>query len=261
MPRKWTKEEEREKREELIELYVNQNKTINQIGGILSLGDATVYNRLIRLNIPVDRSRKPRCNNSKRGNIIIPKNSSKLAEFVGIMLGDGHITPTQVTVTLGTKERLYSDRIADLMEELFSVRPNIFISKLGHLVLYIGSVDLVRWFEKMGLVHNKVKEQVDVPEWLYFEEEYLKSFIRGLFDTDGSVYKLRFGVQVAFINRSIRLLESTREILKKLNYHPSKISGYKIYITRRPDLDKFFKEIRPNHEKHNRRYIMFTRES
>jgi len=94
MARRWTKKEETFKRKELFNLYVKQNKSIGEISDILKLNESSVYDRLIRLKIPISRASKPGYNNV-RNDVIIPKKmSGDLAEFVGILLGDGHLTPT-----------------------------------------------------------------------------------------------------------------------------------------------------------------------
>jgi hypothetical protein len=120
MARRWNTKEEKEKRKELKSLYVKQNKTIGEIAKILHICESTVYDRMIRLGIKSLRHKKPGYNN-KRNDITIPnKYSNKLAEFIGIMLGDGHITPTQVTVTLGTKEYEYVIYVAGIMKDLLA---------------------------------------------------------------------------------------------------------------------------------------------
>ena len=121
--------------------------------------------------------------------------------MVGVLLGDGHLTPTQVTVTLGKKD-IYVDYVSNLMEGLFAVKPKVAVTKDGHYIVYLGSARLVRWFLKMGMSFNKVKAQVSVPSWCLSRKGFMANIIRGLIDTDGSVYKLKFGTQISFCNRS-----------------------------------------------------------
>ena len=183
---------------------------------------------------------------------MIPKAFSvKLAEFIGIMLGDGHISPTQIMVSIGFRDEKYLEHVSSLMKELFGVNPK-YIERTDKnvYVIYLGSVPLVKFFKNMGLVSNKVQQQVDVPNWILSDSKYSKAFLRGFFDTDGSIYKLRFGVQMAFSNRSIPLLKSTRKILLDSNYHPSKISSWKVYLTRKLDLCRYVKEIGFGNKKH-----------
>ena len=124
--------------------------------------------------------------------------------------------------------------------------------------VYLGSRDLSDWLRKEGLVYNKVLAQVAAPKWIYSKRRYMQRFLKGFFDTDGSVYKLRFGVQVAFNNNSKPLLEDTHKMLRLLQYRVSKVSGFKIYLTFREDVVRFFQEIRPANPKHQERLGSFV---
>ena len=75
--------------------------------------------------------------------------------------------------------------------------------------------------------------------------------------TDGSVYKLRHGIQMSFSNRSAPLLEALQRVLLQLGYKPSSISSHQVYLTRRTQLMRFFEEIRPKNPKHVERYENF----
>jgi len=252
MPARWTSKEEIERRRELSRLYVKENKTIGEIGNTLGIGESTVYDRLIRLGIPTLRSQKIRYNNT-RNDIRIPEYSADLAEFIGIMLGDGHLTPTQVTITLGKKDE-YVDHVTHLIRRIFGITPRVIVSSKRDTVVYFGSAKIVRWLLEMGLAFNKVKAQVDIPRWVFSKKEYIVRTLRGLYDTDGSIYRLRFGVQLSITNRSIPLLRSTRNMLCEFKYSPSRLSKGRIYLTRVEDLTRFYKEIGFGNRKHIRRY-------
>lgn len=253
---RWTIKEERLKKQELAGLYTKENKTIGEIALILNLSASTVYDRLIRLGIPIIRTRKEKYNNKRTDILILNKYSAELAEFIGIMLGDGNLTPTQVTVTLGKKDK-YIEHVSNLMQRLFGPKPKVSFSKQGDCAIYLGSTMLVRWLLSMGLVFNKVKAQVDIPRWILSRNNFISAGLRGLFDTDGSVYALRWEMQISFCNRSRPLIESVGLMLKKLGLHPSRISGYNLYLTRRTDIDKFFKEIGFGNCKHQERFRKF----
>ena len=55
MPRRWSPEEEKEKRRELAELYEHQNRSIGEIAALLGITPTSVYDRLLRLNISIQR--------------------------------------------------------------------------------------------------------------------------------------------------------------------------------------------------------------
>ncbi len=259
MARRWREDEENKYRRELHRLYVTENKTIHEIGILLALSDASIYDRLLRLGIPTNRKRKVRADN-RRTDVQVPNTrSEKLAEFFGILLGDGHVGHFQLMVTLGTKEAPYARYVQALMREIFGGVPKIMTSNRGHTTVYLGSTQITKWLKAEGLVQNKVAAQVDVPRWIFEKPEYMRMCLRGFFDTDGSVYKLRYGIQVSLCNRSVPLLVSLQRMLRELGYSPSAVSAYRVYLTKIPDVKRFFREIGPKNPKHVRRYKMFAR--
>ena len=258
MARRWTEEEERFYRKQLHRLYIVENKPLGEIASTLNIEPATVFDRLRRLGIKTAPKKKLRyCN--KRNDISIPRQSIRLAEFLGIMLGDGHISHFQTIVTLGTKELPYVRYVQELMQELFKVKATISIKRSGYRDVYIGSTLITKWLKAQGLVSNKVAAQVGVPKWIMRNKTYMRAFARGFFDTDGSVYNLRFGIQISLTNRSAPLLIALQDMLRKLGYRVSEASAYKVYITRREDVERFFKEIAPANLKHRRRFDKFSR--
>ena len=254
MPRKWTIDEEEHYRLELIGLYVEKNLSIREIADHLNLSEKTIFQRLQRLGIKSTPQKKKHYLN-KRNDICIPQvYSPELAELFGVLLGDGHITHFQLQVTLGDKELSYAKYVHRLVKTLFKGQPKISIRKQGYWTVYLGSTEVTQYLFKQGLVKNKVAAQVDVPKWILAEPKFYPHFIRGFFDTDGSVYALKFGVQISFTNYSLPILKALHLMLQSLEYSPSKISHHKIYLTKRDDIERFFLEIQPKNIKHVKRY-------
>ncbi len=260
MPQKWTDEVRDSYSVLLNRLYVIENKSLKEISAVVGWPEQTVYSRLKKVGIPLTPERKAGyLVTTERRDVILPiRKTGDLAEFFGIMLGDGHLSEYQITVTLGTKEMAYAEYIVSLMARLFGPRPKIAICADGHKTVYIGSTALSRWLQKNGLVFNKVRAQVDVPPWIFKSRNFTQRFLRGFFDTDGSWYKLRWGSQIAFNNKSQPLLNSTRNMLVSLGYSASRAVGYKVYLTKKEDILRFFKEIQPQNIKHRQRFENFS---
>ncbi len=250
MARRWNKKEEIARKAELDDLYIRQNKSIREVAKILKIAEQSVFSRLKRLGIKTCPTKK-RYHQNRRVDLVIPQNySADLAEFFGIMLGDGNLSHFQTMVTLGNKELSYANYVKELMERIFKSHAKVVTRKTGYYDVYIGSVELTEWLQKEGLVFNKVKEQVGMPTWIVGQKEFMQRFLRGFFDTDGSIYQLRFGIQLSFKNYSHPLLQSLQSILKKLQYKPSTVSFHKIYLTKKLDIERFFREIDPANKKH-----------
>lgn len=242
MAARWTRAEESLYRKELVDLYIQKNLSIKEVGDALGMSYQGVFDRLIRLSIPTSPKSKIGYQNKKQ-EIRLPKKSKKFAEFLGIMLGDGHVSHFQTSVTLGTKEKEYVIYVQELMEELFNTPAAVTVNKKGYVVVYIGSVQITQFLKnKHNLVQNKVKEQVDVPTWIFEKESYMKAFIRGFFDTDGSIYLLKFGLQISITNHSKPVLVSLQRMLRALGYSVSKVSVVRFYITKRSHVKRFFQK-------------------
>lgn len=65
-------------------------------------------------------------------------------------------------------------------------------------------------------------------------------------------------MQMAYCNKSIPLLRSTRKMLLDLGYFPSKVSNNKnVYLTKQSDLWRYSKEIGFSNKKHEKRFLKF----
>ncbi|MEK7200847.1 MAG: LAGLIDADG family homing endonuclease [Patescibacteria group bacterium] len=144
-----------------------------------------------------------------------------------------------------------------LITKIFKTKAKISLRSTGYRDVYLGSVVITSWLLKEGLVFNKVKSQVDIPRWIFKKPEFIRRFLRGFFDTDGSIYELRFGIQISLSNKSQPLLQSLHKLLFKLGYNPSAVSADRVYLTRIPDVKRFFAEIQPKNQKHRKRFKQF----
>lgn len=216
----------------------------------------------------------------KTKKINLPNESEKLAEFYGVMLGDGNSHRTK-RYKVGTYSiRIVGDSRYDkeylinyvkpIIKDLFNIKvkngkfkpKNIggFNSK-NAMFIRADSVQLIGFLEKKGFKPgNKIKNKLGIPKWIKSNNKLLRVCLRGIYDTDGSIYKLnnQNTTQIAFTNHNYVLLNDVRESLLCLGIKPSKIiMGRKIYITKRSELRKFFKLIGFKNAKHLNRIKTF----
>ncbi|OGG27777.1 hypothetical protein A3A59_06280 [Candidatus Gottesmanbacteria bacterium RIFCSPLOWO2_01_FULL_42_10] len=160
--------------------------------------------------------------------------SENLAEFVGILLGDGHIGKKQWSITLNSlADKKYALYVKRLIISLFHFQPSIHNRKDYHVNVILGSgIKSIQYFQKIGLlIGNKVKQQVDVPEWIKFNPLFCIACLRGLVDTDGGIFKHSYTVnskrysyiKLCFVNRSIPLLNFAYKTLTDSGFHPKQI--------------------------------------
>ena len=197
--------------------------------------------------------------------ILIPGKNEELAELWGIMLGDGYLQKKQAYKigVYGIKvaghaidDKEYLDNyVASLIKKLFNVKVRFHTGKNSNSYYAIAdSRKIVDFFEKEGFkAGNKIVNQVTIPKWIMEDNKSLAACLRGLYDTDGSFYRLtnQNSYQVHFKNHNFTLLQDLRKGLIKLGIIPSKIICNKsIVITKRSEIEKFYKVIGFSNPKH-----------
>jgi hypothetical protein len=196
-----------------------------------------------------------------RKEIVKPTACGRLSEFIGIMLGDGGLTPYQATVSLNwSADREYIGHAVDQFRILFGVSAHVMGRDGNSCHVRASSVELSEFLVSIGLcVGDKVRNGAEVPDWIFGNEEYMKRCIRGLIDTDGCVSRKNYhaktlAMQINFRNESMPLLKSARKILMELGFAPTRITNsHHIHLTRKDDVKKYIMEIGFSNPKHSNR--------
>jgi len=197
-----------------------------------------------------------------------PKFSKDLAEFVGIILGDGGVNKHQVTVTLNSvTDKEYVGFVQTLIKTLFGI-PVGFYSRDQSLAIriVISRTAFVSYLPTIGLKQgNKVRQQVDIPQWVKENRHYSVACLRGLIDTDGCIILHQYLSKgkrycyrkIGFTSRSYPLLKSASDILLILGIkHRIMKNGWDIRIEARKDVEMYFQVVGTHNPKHEKRYKM-----
>lgn len=192
------------------------------------------------------------------------------AELVGILLGDGSFYISkynnEVDIALDLKDANYKKYVKYLLKSVTGTYVWEKYDKTANCVhLRISrksptSKLLNMSYKKPG---DKIKNKVSIPMWIWNKETFLKLCIKGLIDTDGSIYRLKphwpNPFQLSFKNNNERLLEDVRKAFLKLGFHPSKIFGNRIVITRQIEISKYFTSIGTSNDTHLNEYVRFLK--
>lgn len=203
-----------------------------------------------------------------RKQIYYPKKSSRLAELIGILIGDGGINDYQVTVTLNKEtDRDYAYFVIKLFKDLFHINSTIGEREGQNTYeITVSSRNLIEYLMKLGLKKgNKVKQQIDVPDWIKRNKILATNCLRGLFDTDGCFYidkhrykgKVYHNCAMCFRNRSIPLLLFFKTQLEQLGFHPTRNTEFSITLRREDEIVTYFREIGSNNSKHTLKFNRF----
>ncbi len=187
-------------------------------------------------------------------------NDCQLAEFIGILLGDGCIQSEQVSITLNSDaDRNYIIYVSSLITKLFQYSPSIH-SRLPTkaTVLLISGKDFTAKLVSMGMkIGDKVKQQVDVPDWIKSDPELSRWCFRGLMDTDGGIFTNSYVIngksyvypKTNFTNASQPLLDFVYNTLKHKDFHPNNKQPRKVWLYSQVESKRYLEVIGSSNER------------
>lgn len=190
--------------------------------------------------------------------------SPEIAEIIGIHFGDGSMgkykTTYKIRYSFNLRDKLYVDYVSLLFLKVFNVfMKRIEFSNTHCIELYCISKSLCTFFNEILLVPYSPKKDLKIPEYIMNNPEYLKSFIRGLFDTDGCFVIQRDGkysypmVKICTGSRSFAInIDFALKSLSMQSYISRKKTGYDIVVKRKKSYEMFLSIIKPKNTRGNR---------
>lgn len=199
---------------------------------------------------------------SHRKEVILPKHSVALAEFFGIMIGDGGINnPWQANITVNSvADASYANYISKLCHRLFGILPAIHKRKERRaLVISLASTSVVDFLVKQGLSRgDKLKNGLRIPKWIFRRSAYQAACVRGLIDTDGCIFihnhkvrgRVYKNIGLTFTSLSPELIFQVAGILEKFAIIPHITKrGRDIYLYRADAVAEYLKAFGTSNER------------
>ena len=215
------------------------------------------------------RVSKTRAGNGMRVRISPPAQMTKepsdilytplLAYVVGLALGDGNLSnpngrATRLRITCDLK---YPKLIQKIQNALAILMPKNKVSIVKRSQNYLDiSCYSNKWESLLGWYANKgskLIQNVSIPNWVKTNREYKINCLKGLMETDGSIYLDRIYRTVMFTNASCNLARDVLEIIISLGFKPrfytasnGNNSIYRIRIAK--NVAEFLDLVRPEKE-------------
>lgn len=158
----------------------------------------------------------------------ISNNLALRAYVIGLALGDGNLSnPNGRAVRLRiTCDNRYSKLVDNIKKTIEKLLPHNKVSIIHRKKTYIDVScfsnhweNLLGWYAKSG---SKYYQSVGVPEWIFGKELYMKRCLKGLIETDGSIYIDRGYKMVQFVTVIPRLAGDVERLFCSLGYKPRK---------------------------------------
>lgn len=203
--------------------------------------------------------------------ITVPDHSEELAEFLGIILGDGNVrSDFQVAISSNPKtEQFYADYVSQLLGSLFGLRASLRYRSDYGMELVINSRGLVDFLCSQGMTKgDKIKKGACLPAWVFDNELTRKGAVKGLFDTDGCVYRHSYLVngviyqypKLAFTSYSAKIRKQFDELLNLLAFHPKEYRN-RVYLYSQQEALRYFQEIGTHNPAYHLRFKRFCEDA
>ncbi len=204
-----------------------------------------------------------------------------IAELFGALLGDGCLSkyyrkgrknPTYCTLFTGHTHDLpyYNNTIQPLLIKYFSETGRIRKRKgMECIILICFNTKVFATLNSIGRPIG-VKSNLFIPPEIFNDNKLAISCLRGIFDTDGSVYN-RYSKQYAnhpkyYMYKVVQikmkepfLIKQIGEILNRNGITTTKIgennNAHVIRVTSQKSVEKFFSIVRPSNKYHVERYL------
>lgn len=194
------------------------------------------------------------------------ENREQKAEFVGIFLGDGNFYVDknkhqyQLRVCLDSKEKQFIQYTRKLIEKIFEKKTGIYICNKSEAIIYCYGKEVGKKLIKLGIKSGK--KNYGIPNWIKKKKQYMRSCIRGLVDTDGSVYRKSDSKkipQIFFSSQIPPLINDFRYCMIKLGLKISKICKNRTTpacgLYSKNEVRKYYRTIGFKNIKHKERYL------
>ena len=182
--------------------------------------------------------------NSKSKNMKVKRNENT-SELVGLSFGDGGLTyrSNSNRVKFQLRGHLIEDREhydnyiiplfnKEVMFPLFSRNVGtVFNKRINFYGLSVESVNIEESLNYLG-IPSGVKGELFIPNWIKKNKKHLLAFLRGFFDTDGSIFCQRnYSIKNNKFHTQVRIyLSCTSRGLIHNIYESLKLLGYKALI-------------------------------
>lgn len=236
---------------ELISLYL-QGKTLQDLADFYKIKTSKPIKRiLLKNNINLRRKGTNRAKNKLKIDIDYFRtiDSHEKAYWLGIITSDGHVTKDGLKVSLISKDYVmifnFKKAIGSehkiMKENKFDKRTN---KTYTSYTIQIGCKNFVENIVKLGVDYYKSY----MCEFPNISEEYYSSYIRGLFDGDGSVCYFENKTKISLIATENILNFIQQYLITNFNFSKTKFSIVaskddknicKLYVNSCADITKF----------------------
>lgn len=165
-----------------------------------------------------------------------------LAELIGVVLGDGHLSKfprtEELSIFSNSNNPGFVKRYSNLIGKIFSKEPAIGKHGSGCIRIRVYQKKIA---DRLGVPYSpRAKKKIVIPDWILANNEYIVRYLRGLYEAEGChcVHEKTSTYKVFFSNHNTSMLKNVFKLVKKLGFHPHE-SKYQVQILRKEEVFRF----------------------
>jgi DNA-binding transcriptional regulator WhiA len=166
-----------------------------------------------------------------------------LAFLMGLVLGDGNISKFPRTeclrITLAEKYPKLITYTKSVIRKVFGKTPNT--RKVKGSACYIITMYQNNISGRLGIpIGDRSNFNFCIPDWIFNKRAFLISFLKGLFEAEGSlsIHLPTYTYNFQFSNKNHSLLKCVRESLELLGYHPE-VRSVAVRLRKKTEVESF----------------------
>ena len=184
----------------IIHLYVNEKRSVSKVADVYSVNPTVIKGVLKEQGIKIRNNREIRSLPIDTTFFEVIDTPEK-AYVLGFMYADGYVTGKRFGIKLKNSDKDFLIKIRDILKSEHKVGTYVQdtpYGKVEYCSFNVNNIKMVNDLIKQGVVYNKSRV-LKFPHHL--PTNLLSHFIRGYFDGDGSVYKVKQGntIGISFV--------------------------------------------------------------
>ncbi|MEM4264121.1 MAG: hypothetical protein QW666_04495, partial [Candidatus Woesearchaeota archaeon] len=156
--------------------------------------------------------------------IKLPQFTERLAEFAGILFGDGYLSKHNYCICITShkiNESKYSDYITQLIVNLFGIKPKTRILENKNAVqTFFNSKQIHTFLRELTIPCGRKRgQELKIPKWVLARKDFLRGFIRGFSDSEGSLFMSAEDSVFNIRSSDLTLLHLLQDALRSYGLH------------------------------------------
>lgn len=188
---------------------------------------------------------------------------------MGIIAGDGYLYNSnkihQLEIYLNLSEDVfYLNHVKKLIKNLFNIDPKIRTRKdKGTFDITINSKAIAFFIEGLEFPNGKKNRKLKIPIWIMKNKPFIIAYLRGIIDTDGSLFFAKRGtykknsypvIEIKILDK--KFIKEIYLVFKKLGFVCNS-SKFKIQLNGQKNLQKWIAIINTDNFAITSRYILW----